>query len=342
MRSVSFKTVLDDTARFLGMDPARDLNTVRAATLTAYINTVIRPAWQFDWWPEWMECEQRFWRDVYATGEFIPAGAEQFHTGSQAYYQALQVQIAATQPPATYSAGVWTENSAYWALCKTSYDAAYQTSGEALAVGDQRRDVNTGLTYQIFTAHTAASDTVDTTKAGVLTPFARYISFEQFGRTAIGTIKGVHANDPRVFPYRSGQYNQRLNGQGVVVITSNIPTQVWVEFRQRPPVFTTTPWVSGTAYDLDALVYHEGGVFKSLVGDNDDTLENTWAEVWFPDILQDYTKLAAAALASVDQKQTNRAQDLRAQAQTELERVREQEISSQQEPESAEVMTYGR
>jgi parvulin-like peptidyl-prolyl isomerase len=52
--------------------------------------------------------------------------------------------------------------------------------------------------------------------------------------------------------------------------------------------------------------------------------------------------MAAAAMAITDQKQNSRAQDLRAQAQAELERVREQEITSQQEPEMAEVMTYGR
>lgn len=347
MRSVSFQTVLHGTARLLGMNPTSDLNTARAATLTEYLNTAVRPAWQFDWWPEWMTCEARHWRNAYVTGEFIEAGAERFHTGSNAYYQALQAQPAATQPPATYSAGVWTENSAYWAECATSYDAVVQESGETLAVGDQRRDVDTGRVYQVHTAHTTASATVDVTKAGELTPFARYLSFEQEGQTAIGTVQGVYLRDPRVFVRNPGKLDHKLNSRGIVVGTSSIPVEVWVEFRLRVPVFTSTPWAqpaSGEGYDLGDLVYYQGNVFKSALGNNENTVDGVtnWIEVGFPEILADYAKLAAAAMAITDQKQNSRAQDLRAQAQAELERVREQEITSQQEPEAAEVMTYGR
>lgn len=347
MRSVPFQQVLHGTARLLGMNPSTDLNTARAATLTEYLNTVLKPAWQFDWWPEWMACEARYWRNAYTAGEFIEPTNERYHIGSGAYYQAVQLQPAAAQPPATFSANVWTENSAYWALCKTSYEAALQVSGEALAVGNQRKDAESGKTYQIFMAHTTASPTVDTTKAGELKPFARYLSFEQEGRTAIGTVKGVHQRDPRVFPARSGKLDHRLNHQGIIVAVSGIPQQVWVEFRLRPPLFTSTPWAqpaSGHGYDLGALVYYNAGVFKSLVGNNESVLDNTeqWEYVGFPEILADYCKLAAAARALTDQKQNDRKNDLLRDAQAELERVREQEITSQQEPESVEVMTYGR
>ena len=347
MRSVPFQEVLPGTARLLGMNPSADLNTNRAATLTEYLNAVVKPAWQFDWWPEFMACEPRTWRNAYTVGEFIAAGAERYHIGSGAYYQALQTQPAATQPPATFSAGVWTENSAYWALCKTSYNAALQVSGETLAVGDQRHDAESGQTYQIVTGHTTASTTVDTTKAGVLTPWAHYLSFQQEGQTAIGTVKGVYRRDPRAFPTRSGKLNHRLNHQGIVVTVDGIPAQVWVEFRLRPPVFTSTPWVqptSGNGYDLGALVYYQGGVFKSAFGENEAVVDGVvnWIEVGFPEILADHCKLAAAARALTDQKQNDRKTDFLRDAQDELERVRDQEITSQQEPEAAEVMTYGR
>jgi hypothetical protein len=326
------------------MNPTRDLSTERAGSITEYLNTVLRPAWQFDWWPETMTVEARRWRDTYAAGEFLSAGNERFHTGSNAYYLALREQAAATEPPATYSAGVWTLNSAWWARCATGYSALPQVSGEALAVGDLRQDIETGLFYQIHTAHTASSATVDVTKAGELIPFARHILFEQTGRTPLGTVKGMHQHDPRVFPRLSGKLNHTLNSRGVLVSSISIPATVWVEFRLRAPKFTSTPWAqpaSGSGYDVNDLVYYDGGVFKSLIGDNEAALDNTeqWEYIGFPEWLADHCKLAAAALLLTDQKQTSRANDLRMQAQNELERVREQEITSQQEPEMAEVRT---
>jgi hypothetical protein len=335
------------------MNPTRDLNTDRAATLTEYLNNAVGNAVTFDWWPEMMEVELRQFRPNYTPGEFLEATNERYHPGSGKYYQALQLQVAATEAPATYSAGVWTENSAYWAETQGSYTADDQVDGEALAVGDQRRDPNTGLFYQIFTAHTAVDTSVDTTKAGVLTAFARTIDYDQTGETPMGEVKAVHRRDPRVFPDRSGKLNQRKTSAGLLVLPgmynpqylpqSTVPNQVWVEFRRRPPVFTSTPWVSGTAYDRDALVYYRGDTFKSAHGNNDAAVDGAvnWILVEFPEIFAAYVKFAAAADCSTDQKQDSRSTTLRQQAEAELERVRDQEINSQQDPETAEVSTYG-
>src|SRR5688572_16241200 len=102
MRAVTFQSVLHGTARLLGMMPTRDLNTERAASLTEYLNTVLRPAWQSDWWPELMTVERRRFRANYISGNFIEVAQQVYHIGSDAYYQALQEQTEATQPPATY------------------------------------------------------------------------------------------------------------------------------------------------------------------------------------------------------------------------------------------------
>lgn len=355
MRTVTFQSVLHGTARLLGMNPTRDLTTDRAATLTEYINRAITPCWQFDWFPEWMTCEQRFFRQTYTAGEFIQAGMERYHAGSDAYYQALQEQAAATQPPATYTGGQWVENSAYWAVCKVTYEAPYQEAGETLAVGDQRTDRNTGKIYQIFTAHTTVSDSVDATKAGELHQFRRTLDFELEGATPIGTVKQVCQRDPYAYPRRPGRFNHRLTGTGLLVLpgqytpyqqSQSIPTTIWVEYRQRPPQFTSTPWAqpaSGQGYDLNDLVYYQGDVYRSAIGNNEQTVDGVtnWILVAFPQILKDAVQLLAAADCINDQKQAARANDFRTQAQTELERVREQEITSQQETETAEVVTYG-
>lgn len=347
MRTVPFQQVLHATARLLGLNPTRDLNTDRAASLTVYLNLAVQTAWKFDWWPEALETEARRFHPTYTAGEFLSAGDCRYHVGSNAYYLALQEQGAATEAPATLSAGVWTENSAYWALALTTYTAADQASGEALAVGDQRRDPHNGTFYQIHTAHTAASEVVDTTKAGALTALRRAIAFDQEGETRMGTVRQVCERDPRVFPRRPGKLNHTVGNGGVLVTAARVPHTVWVEFRRRAPEFTSTPWAqpaSGEGYDLNDLVYFDGGVFRSLIGDNESALDNTaqWEYVGFPEILAEHCQLAAAGLALGDQKQNDRKSDLLRQAQAKLEEVREQEITSQQEPEAAEVMTYGR
>lgn len=329
------------------MNPSRDLSTERAASLTEYLNTVVKPAWQFDWFPEWTVCERRQFRPSYTSGEFIEVGAQRYHIASDAYYQALQLQGAAAQAPATPQGGGWLENGAWWAELESCYDAELQTDGEALAVGDQRKDVDSGLIYQVHTAHTAVGTAVDTTKAGALTAFHRTIDFEQEGQTPIGTVKQVCHRDPRVYPTRAGRLNHRLTGSGLVIVDSCVPNRVWLEFRLRPPQFTSEVWVqpaSGQGYDLNDLVYYAGGVFKSLAGNNEAALENTeqWEYIGFPEILQQQCQLAAAALCVTDQKQNARAAKLQQEAKDELERVREQEITSQQEPETAEVFSYGR
>jgi len=356
VRSVPFQQALHGTARLLGLNPTRDLNSDRAATLTDYLNRVFKPAWNFDWWPEWMECEQRTFRQAYVPGEFIQAGMERYHEGSDDYYQALQEQPAANQAPATTIDGVnWTENSAYWAKLKTDYSAALQTDGESLVAGDLRMDVDTRRVYQIFTPHTAAGRNIDITKAHRLELFRRYVAFEQEGQTPIGTVKAVYIRDPRTWPRRPGRIPHQLNGSGIVVLpgqqtpmvaTAVIPTRMWIEFRRRPPVFTSTPWTQrteGNGYNLGDLVYYQGEVFKSLVGDNWQNLDNTeqWERIGFPEILAEACELAAAALALGDQKQPDRAADLRAQASERLTEARDIEIVSQQENETAEVKTYG-
>lgn len=347
MRTVAFQQVLHSTARWLGLNPTRsDLNDARAATLTEYLNSALRSAWQFAWWPETLEVEPRQFFPAYAASSFIEAGDIKYHPGTDAYYVALREQASANQAPATRSASVWTENSAYWATARTSYSAPDQVSGETLAVGDQRRDPDTGKFYQIHTAHTTASETVDLTKAGELIALQRAIAFDQDDENPIGTVKRVCERDPRVFPRSPGLLNHTVTGAGIVVTAPRVPATVWVEFRRPVPKYTSELWAqpaSGEGYDEDDLVYYQGGVFKSLVGSNEAALDNVaqWEHVGFPEILAQHCTLAAAAAAQTDQKQNSRGGDLRQQADDELERVFRQEIAAQADAEDAEVATYG-
>lgn len=341
MRRVPLQSVLHGTALLLGMDPSRDLNTARAAHLMEYINTRATEGWRYDFWPEWTVCEQRTFRDAYFAGNFVEPGLELYHTGSGNYYQALREQLAATEAPATFNAGVWTENSAWWAVCRQSYTAADWAAGTAFTVGQQTRNPDHNLFYQCHTAHTAGA-AFDATQFGGLTAFDRYIAYEQTGRTPMDAVKSVNRRNPRTSPDNPGRLNFVPSNRGIQV-QSVAPNVVWVEFRERPPVFTSTPWRTGHAYDQGDLVYYNGDTFLSLLGDNDAAVDgiSNWARVPFPAILAGYVKRAAFSDALSDQKQQDRKRLELGLAQDELADALDRELDAQGQYERATVQTYG-
>lgn len=105
MRTVTYQSVLWGVARRLGMEPNKDLNRTRAATLTEYINSRLAEAWRWEFWPELTLCQERFYRPDYAADETIVTGDERYDATSGAYYRALQDQDPAAE-------GV--SNAAYW------------------------------------------------------------------------------------------------------------------------------------------------------------------------------------------------------------------------------------
>lgn len=353
MRTITFQSVLWGSARLLGLDPARDLNSARAATLTEYANQRVREGWQFDYWPEWTPTEKRYFRDVYSASENVTATTERYHIGSGNYYQALRAQSPAAQAPATYSAGAWTENSAYWAVCRTTYDASDWAAGTVYSVTNgaptQVRDPLTGLQYQVHTAHTAGA-TIDLTKMGLLTAFQRYVAFEQTGQTAIGEAPpdGITARDPRVFPENPAVVPFEVVREGLLVHPrSSAPTVVWVRFRQRPPEFNSTAYSAAANVIVGDVRYYAttGECYRALQAQSPaaelPTNPAYWVKMDFPAILAGFVKRATAADALRDQKQTDRADDLLARAQQELSDTRDRELASQGQYDRVEVQTYG-
>ena len=73
VRTETFQSVLNGVAAKLGMDPLRDLNAARAASLTEYINIRVKEAWKFEFWPEWTPVEQRYYRDVFSASGNVAA-----------------------------------------------------------------------------------------------------------------------------------------------------------------------------------------------------------------------------------------------------------------------------
>jgi hypothetical protein len=352
MRTVTFKSVLWGAARLLGMDPTRDLDVNVGTRLAAYINRAVAKAWRFEQWPEWTLTEQRWFRPFYFDGLFVELSDELYFPPSDRYYQALQMQPAATQAPATLQAdGTYLENSAYWAECKPVYQACDWLTGTNYGVGCasglpyQVRNPVDGKFYQCITPHTAGA-AFDPSKFALLTAFQRFVDYQQDGQTAIWEAPTVCAfrRDPRVFPNNPWPVRTGRNDRGITLADCR-ETSVWLKFWPKPPEFTVCPWSAGSAgspkaYDQGALVYYLGDTFISLVGNNTGPVgSSNWGLVEFPFVLSAYVTRMAMADVLRDQKQTDRAQAEQLVAEDELQDEADKALAGQGIYETATVET---
>jgi len=351
MRTVSFQSVLNGVAAKLGMDPLRDLNPARAASLTEYINLRAAEAWKFEFWPEWTATEQRYYRDVYNAANNVAPTNEVVFLGDGNYYQALVAQNPAVQPPALLANGAYTENSAFWALSAPSYSGPDWATGTIFAVGDQVRNPGDNQFYQCTVAHTALAN-FDATKFGVLTPFDKYIAYEQTGQTKIGEVKLVSRRDPRVWPDRPGVVTFRTSADGVQITDWTAPGLVWVTFRQRVPVFTSTLYSAAGNVAVGDVRYWPTGsggtgeCYAALQAQTPAAQSPAnaafWSKVSFPEIIANFVKRSVFADSLSDQKQQDRKAVELEEAYNELSEASDRELAAQGQFERAEAVTYGR
>lgn len=351
MRTVPFQSVLNSVARQLGLDPSRDLNTQQSAKLTDYANDRLKEGWRWDFWPEWTVSQQRFYRDVYDASRTVSAGDERYFIASQAYYQALQAQSPAAQAPATLVGSTWTENSAWWAVCASSYTASDWATGVNYVVGNQVRNGADGEYYQCITAHTSGG-VFDSTKFGRLKAFDRYVAYEQVQQgvslTPIDEVAGVSKKNPRVWRSSPGWLDFTPSDNGIQVgrgWQSTPPNVVWVTFRLRPPEFNSTLWSASATYAAGDVRYYPttGECYKAIqAGTNHlPTDAAFWQKIDFPAAIASYVKRAVFADGLKDQKQTDRAAAELIEAQNELADACDRALAQQGQFERASVQTYG-
>lgn len=350
MRSVTFQSVLNGAAAKLGMDPLRDLNPARAASLTEYVNERVKEAWKFEFWPEWTVTEQRYYRDVYDAAKAVVSADERVFLADGCYYQALRLQTPAAQPPAILTGATYVENSAFWARSQASYAGPDWATGLNLAVGDKVRNPADARFYQCIVAHTTGA-VFDGTKFGVLTPFDRYVAYEQTGQTKMDEVKAVTRRDPRVWPGRPCGVAFAPSADGIQILDHSAPGVVWVTFRLRPPQFTSVLYSAAGNVALNDLRYWPSGsggtgeVYQALQAQTPAALNPAtaayWSKVSFPDILANFVKRAVFADALSDQKQQDRKTNELETAYDELAEASDRALSAQGQFERAAVQTYG-
>lgn len=299
MRTVDYSDILRGSAGLAGMnyapgDATSDVGTPEFRLFRTLHDRRLQKAWEIHRWPDLCPVEQRHYRQSYDAAENITATTERFHIGSGRYYQALRAQSPAAEAPATYSNGGWTENSAYWAECKNGYSGNDWVTGTAYVVGDQVRDPLTDLQYQVHTAHTAGA-TIDLTKMGLLTPFNKYIAYEQADETAIAEFFTLTDRDPRITTQvRRCDFWLSQDGAQVNVTA---PAALWVYYRIRRVELKGEMFDADTVYTSGQQVYFVtsaglGNFYTAnattTAGQSPETTAGKWDVVEIPYFLRGY------------------------------------------------------
>jgi hypothetical protein len=267
-------------------------------------------AWERAKWPDLVRVEQRAFRAEWASGTTYSKTNERFYTPAQLYYQSLRDSNTGNAPA---SGTGNTENSAYWAQCRSEYSPNRGTwlTATAFAVGDQVYYQPTNLYYQCHTAHTSSGTLVPNATGGyerwgVLTPFDRYVAYEQTGETKIGDTFRVTQKNPDIF-WADGDLDYSLSNNGVQVVDD--VAEVWLKFRTQCPVLKGDAFSSTATYTANlSQVYYRSttapesypGNFYNCVtttsaGESPETTAAKWSVVELPLFLERYLVQGAYA-----------------------------------------------
>lgn len=304
MRTVNYNEVLQLLSELAGI-PYAELPTATALTYRGAISRWFRKAWEVEYWPELTRVDERHYRLDYASGTTYAAPTttsanEVWYPPSQGYYQNLRSSTG--NAPATLSGGTYSTNTAYWAACAASYGGTDWAASTVYAVGTVVRYPENNRSYACHTAHTSSS-TFDATKFGILTPFDKYVGYTQTGQTAIGDVRDVYSQDPRVLKtYETANWTLTVNG----VQVPNGPGTVWLEYRTRFVPLTGGDYSASATYAVgDQILFNSSGSVKNFytcatatsAGESPNTHASKWTLLEIPYLFQPY--LVHGAFADV-------------------------------------------
>ena len=146
MRTVDYSDILRGSAALSGLQPA-NLTAEEFALFRTFHDRRLQLAWEIHRWPDLCRYERRSFRPPYDATHAYAAGDEVLDLLTLQYFQCLTAYVLrgnTSNPPTINGA----ENSAYWALCQTSYAADDYDSSKTYAIGDKVRNPSNGEVYQ--------------------------------------------------------------------------------------------------------------------------------------------------------------------------------------------------
>lgn len=242
--------------------------------------------------------------------------------------------IRATPNPVNDSGTV---NAGNWYPCQGSYSANNWAASTTYSLGNVVRYGATGRYYVCIAANTGQLPS-NTTYFSPLTPFDQYVGYTQTGQTAIGEVREVYSNNPRV---SKGYYTTpfTLSANGVQCTTG--PSVVWLEFRTRFVPLTGSDYDATATYAVgDQILFNSSGSVKNFytcvtatsAGESPDSAAAKWSVVEIPYLFQPYLVMGAYAdyLRMDGQQDKASVQDKLADEYLQAERVKLWDAQPQQ------------
>jgi hypothetical protein len=241
---------------------------------------------------------------------------EVFYPPTGKYYQSLHSANLGNAPAV---GSPLAENSAHWAESARTYSGDDWASAVNYVVGTRVRNPADGQFYQCIVAHTSGGS-FDATKFGLLTPFERYISYTQSGKTEIGEVVWAVNKNRRIFTSTT-EYAFELTNDGIII--EDEVANVWIEFSIRCPALTGDVFSGTATYVVGQQVYFsstatKGNFYNCLTntaaGESPDTAAAKWQLVEIPYIFKTFLAQHAYALWLVSDGQHDKAAGLKADA----------------------------
>jgi len=302
-RRVDYSDILAGSAALAGI-PYGTLNPDDFALFAQWHDRRLQVAWEMEAWSELCPVEQRTFRAPWDSTVTYAATTEVFDVPSQAYYQSLQ-NGNLNNPPTI--AGVI--NADFWAISMTAYSGDEWEPDTPYAQGAIELYDPTHEYYICWSPHTSGS-TIDLTQFSLLTPFNRYIDYNQTWpalsapvgttgpATPIGEFMRATDFDPRIttklveFPFWLSQ-----DGAQFVRMKHEF-TWVWLTFRLRRVTLGGCVFNPETTYLAGFQMYYvstltgKGNFYAAntttTAGDTPDSQPDEWTLLPIPYTFRGY------------------------------------------------------
>lgn len=253
MRSVPYSKVEKGVAAIAGIDPSNLLEHEKVM-ISEYVSDASKYVWDYYPWPESTVTEIRYFRPNWEESETYYVGDEVFYEGRYwrkwadetstrwqtqiSEYNAQNERWSEGSEPVDnfvwFEIGdfdinpEWAEMGVYYVGAKVEYKGSTY-----LCIKQNSDDGNgRGINYVL--------DQIDPRNSSywmkIETKFERFISYEQAGKTIIGTMIAAHLEDPRY--EESTPLNWVEGAEGIYIETPEETNFVWIRFRKEAPEYT--------------------------------------------------------------------------------------------------------
>lgn len=312
MRTIDYQTILEATSNICALDQD-NISNDEFRILRSFHSDRLHTAWEFEFWPEVLRTQKRYFRALWVAATAYTAGTttsatEVYYPSSGKYYQAIKNSTG--EAPADSSDDT---NTAYWADAKSNYSANEYVAATAYAAGDQ---VYYAITDRYYQCHTASTGNLpsDTSYWGVLTEFDRYVGYEQTGETALGEVLCVWDKNPKTTT-KLNSLNWNLSENGVQVLSQ--VSECVILFKTRVPILKGEVFDATATYSVGDQIYYSststrGNFYECIVatsaGEDPDDTAASWSVVQIPLIFKEWLENAAYADWLIQEGEVSKSQ----------------------------------